>query len=171
MFTHFFEGELLLILTSHPSKFVIRASNDTSTHNLIEHIKICSPNENASTGMLKKFVGGCTYNKAAFYVQILVWIAKRCRPYSIVGDPELVALFKTLYSSVTVPSDRAISRYMKTFYQLCKVKTSRVLKAHRGAIHIGFDVWTASNLLPFLGVTAHRCVDGKIESFILDFIR
>lgn len=121
--------------------------------------------------MITKFVSGSSYNKANLCVELLTWIANRCRPYCIVGDPELLTMFKMLYSNATVPSERAISSYMKTFHGLCKNKTSTVLKAHRGAIHIAFDVWTASNLLPFLGVTAHRCVDGKIESFVLDFIR
>jgi hypothetical protein len=40
-----------------------------------------------------------------------------------------------------------------------------------GRVHIGVDGWTSPNVFSFLGITAHRAVDGHIEAFILDFIK
>lgn len=155
----------------NPSKSIVRACTDNSTHNLRNHIQGCSPEASASSLLLKKYASGCSYNRAEFHVDVLIWIARRCRPYSIVEDPELRDLFQMLFQGVVIPHQRAISADTKTFFELCHEKVSTVLKNHKGAIHIAFDAWTASNLLPFLGVTAHRCVDGKIETFVLDFIQ
>ena len=56
------------------------------------------------------------------------------------------------------------------YYSLCLEKAVTVLKAYKGAIHIGLDTWTAGHGVPFMGITLHRCVDGRIQSMILDFI-
>lgn len=161
----------LLILFRNPSKSIVRACTDNSTHNLRDHIQGCTPEIIGPSQMMKKFTSGCSYTRATFHVDILTWIANNCQPFSVVDDPELRSLFKTLHEGVVVPRPMAISADMKTFHSLCKDKVSNILRSYKGAIHIAFDAWTASNMLPFLGVTAHRCVDGKIETIILDFIR
>ncbi|KAJ3520365.1 hypothetical protein NM688_g9172 [Phlebia brevispora] len=40
-----------------------------------------------------------------------------------------------------------------------------------GKIHLCIDGWTSLNVISFLGITAHRVVDGKLERIILDFIK
>ena len=39
-----------------------------------------------------------------------------------------------------------------------------------GQIHVGFNRWTSPNIFSFLGVVVHTAVEGKLRSFILDFI-
>ena len=79
-------------------------------------------------------------------------------------------LFTMLYKNVDLPTQRTISRHIQLYHSLCMEKAITVLKAYKGAIHIGLDTWTAGHGVPFMGITIHQCVDGKIQSMILDFI-
>ena len=101
---------------------------------------------------------------------ILLWIIKRCRPFSVIDDNELRMMFAMLYQNVSIPSQRTISRHVSIFHSLCQDKVVSILKEYKGAIHIGLDTWTAGHGVPFMGITVHRCVDGEMESMILDFI-
>jgi hypothetical protein len=42
---------------------------------------------------------------------------------------------------------------------------------HLGKLHIGVDGWTSPNVFSFLGITVHQVIEGRIQMFILDFIK
>ena len=46
-----------------------------------------------------------------------------------------------------------------------------MLKSFVGKVHIGIDGWASANVLPFLGVTIALCNKGKIEQYLLEFVR
>ena len=159
-----------LISFRDASKACRRNRGNDSTSALRNHARVCDPRATASSHMMESFASGCSYRREDFHIAILMWIIKRCRPFSIIDDSELREMLTMLYKSVSIPSQRTISRHVETFYSLCHTKVVATLKEYKGAIHIGLDTWTAGNGVPFMGVTLHCCVDDKIQSMILDFI-
>lgn len=154
----------------HPSERCIRSRCNDSTSALIQHVKKCDPQNSHPAELMERFTSGCSYRREDFHVWLIIWIVKRCRPFSIVDDDELRLLFQMLYKGVHIPSQSTISRHIKIFHTLCLSKVVSTLREYKGAIHIGLDTWTAGNGTPFMGITIHRCVDGVIQSLILDFI-
>lgn len=102
---------------------------------------------------------------------LALWIARRHRPFAIVEDPELLAIFEMLYAKVETPSRSTVSRDVREIFAVTHKHIGQLLKAHPGRLHLGLDGWTSPNVYSFLGVTVHRVVDGKATQFILDFIR
>lgn len=47
---------------------------------------------------------------------------------------------------------------------------AKMLQSYAGFLHLSFDGWSARNVLSFLGITVHLVKDGKLLSFILDFV-
>ncbi|TDL13119.1 hypothetical protein BD410DRAFT_735688, partial [Rickenella mellea] len=83
---------------------VTRVRHDTSTSNLKRHVDECSPDNAPATSLLKKFLGGATYDKAKFRFLMAIWIARRHRPFLIAEDPEHHQMFVMLYADVDIPS-------------------------------------------------------------------
>jgi hypothetical protein len=116
-----------------------------------------------------------------------MWCACRHHPFNIVADPELLDLFKMLYSRVEVPHPTTVSRDVREIHRLCKDRVANLLEViltvislfgslichqdYPGRIHIGVDGWTSPNVFSFLGITVHRAVDNQIQAFTLDFIK
>lgn len=158
------------MVNSHPSEKCIRSRTNDSTSALNIHVKKCDPQSSSPVELMERFTSGCAYRREDFHIYLLMWIVKRCRPFSIVEDDELQMLFRMLYKNVVIPSQKTISRHIKLFHMLCQSKVISTLQNYKGVIHIGLDTWTAGNGAPFMGITIHRCVDGAIQSMILDFI-
>ncbi len=102
---------------------------------------------------------------------LAVWISRRHRPFLIVEDEELIAIFKMLYSKVEIPSASTISRDVREVFALSRKHVAKILQDYPGRLNLCLDGWTSPNVISFLGVTVHRVVDGKVVGFILDFIR
>jgi hypothetical protein len=45
-----------------------------------------------------------------------------------------------------------------------------VVQSNRGRIHLAVDGWTSPNVISFLGVVVCMATDGRIHTYILDFI-
>ena len=160
-----------LHVCSNPSQVCKRYRGNDSTSSLVHHARKCDPQVQPETNSIEHFASGCGYRREEFHVLILLWVIRRCRPFSIVEDTELQSLFSMLYKKVSIPSQRTISRHINIFHQLCKDKVISTLKSYKGAVHIGLDTWTSGHGIPYMGITIHRCVDGSLQSMILDFIR
>lgn len=102
---------------------------------------------------------------------LAVWIARRHRPFAIVEDPELRAIFHMLFDKVEIPSRSTVSRDVREVFAATRKQIRSLLRAYPGRLHLGLDGWTSPNVFSFLGVTVHRVVEGKVKQFILDFIR
>lgn len=171
---------------SRPSVKVNRERFDDSTGNLAAHVKICNPKE-MEMESITAFANGSTYSGPRMRYLLAIWCARRHRPFKIVEDPELVEIFGMLYSRAEIPSRVMISRDINEIFNLAKTNVAQSLqvrdmlcsfclflsyfKAYPGKLHLAVDGWTSPNVFSFLGVTVHRCVDGKIQEFILDFIK
>ena len=76
------------------------------------HVKECdaSPHRASQQRTMADFAAGVTYSPARFRVQLALWVARHHRPFKIVEDPELQALFRMLYSRVEIPSRVTVVR-------------------------------------------------------------
>ena len=159
------------VCKQHPSKFVTRHALDKSTSNLNKHLHTCEPGVNLlQPTVLQALTSRSTYTKSAFWQLCVKWIVRRRRPFSIIDDPELHAMFQMLNAKVEVPNRQMISRDIVKLYKQCLGRIQLMLKEHQGAIHIGLDTWTSHNLMPMLGITVHLVHEGQLHSFFMDFI-
>ncbi|PBK77848.1 hypothetical protein ARMSODRAFT_1010481 [Armillaria solidipes] len=71
---------------------------EDSTGNLSDHIKSCTPTTAADQGLIFDYANGHSYSAARFHFLLAMWIARRHHLHKIVNDPELVEIFKMLYS-------------------------------------------------------------------------
>ena len=87
-------------------------------------------------------------------MKIVLWIARRNRPFSIIEDPELLDIFHDLNAACTTVSRRTVSRDVKEVFLLAREQVGAMLRV--------------SDLLPYLYVIepaslgisrqgAHRC--------------
>jgi hypothetical protein len=185
----------LLSLTSlmpykhrNPSEFIQRHHFEDSTSNLTKHVEKCAPSDTTASRQITAFTNGSTYSAPKLRYLLAMWCAWCHRPFSITTNPELVELFQMLYAQVEIPHPITISHDVREIFSICRKKVARVLEVrvcvvtdsiiltsitqdYPGWLHIGVDGWTSPNVFSFLGITVHWVISGRIESFILDFIR
>ncbi len=94
-----------------------------------------------------------------------------CAVYKIITDPELVEIFKMLYSKVDIVSPSTISWDIQNMHAIAKRNVAKSLQSTRSRLHFGIDGWSSPNVISFLGVTVTRCIKGIMEEVVLDFIR
>ncbi|KIJ27719.1 hypothetical protein M422DRAFT_190637, partial [Sphaerobolus stellatus SS14] len=119
------------------------------------------------------FVSGHGYTCEGFRFGVGKWIAKRCRPYTIIDDVELQDLFHMLYAHVEIPSRMSVQRDIHLMMDLTGKCLIKAFAKHPDTIHIALDAWTSHAHMSFLALTAHR-VDanaGVIRQVVLDFVR
>ena len=97
---------------SDDTKFYDRQVHDPSTGNMKRHIKECASNPNHASQQrtMAEFAAGVTYSPARFRAQLALWVARHHRPFAIIEDPELRALFRMLYSRVDIPLRVTVAR-------------------------------------------------------------
>lgn len=100
----------------NPSKHVDHGLNDESTGNLNRHIKSCDPEATAETQLITDFAQGANYSYVWLRFLLVMWIARRHRPFTIVEDPEFCEILRMLYVRVQIPSRIMVSRDLKDFF-------------------------------------------------------
>jgi hypothetical protein len=152
------------------SNSVIYAHNDVSTSNLKHHVSHCD-GQVAPGGCINEFAHGSTYNKVEFCCLATLWVLQCHRPFAILDDCPLNRMFQMLYAKVNVPSASTVSRDVKKVYEITKKNVGKVLQSHNQRIHLSVDGWPSPNTFSFLGVVVHQVQGGKLQSYILDFIK
>lgn len=108
-----------------------RNSGVSSTGNLNNHVKACSLKDDLRSQqdlMDSTFARGSTYTWEKARTLIMLWIACRRRPYSIVEDPELLELIKMLHTRAEIPCCMTVSNDIRTLYQLSVTRIREQLK-------------------------------------------
>ena len=105
-----------------------RARHDESTSNLVRHVDRCDPNGSSATRAMSAFAHGSTYSPGSFRLKLAIWIAKRHRPFAIVGDPEFLELLASLNHNVSVPSCTTVSRDIQEIFQVSREQVATILK-------------------------------------------
>ncbi|KIJ43405.1 hypothetical protein M422DRAFT_127118, partial [Sphaerobolus stellatus SS14] len=115
----------------------------------------CEPALSTESGAMTKFVSGHGYTHEGFCFGVGKWIAKHCRPYTIIDDVELQDLFCMLYACVKIPSRMSVQRDIRLMMDLTGEHLIKAFTKHPDAIHIALDGWTSRAHMSFLALTAH----------------
>ncbi len=98
---------------------------------------------------------------------LLSLVAQRLLPLSLSGQEEFVQFCATLQPSYTPPCPRTLRNVLlpnrcKLLHQL----VNNLIVAAVG-VCVTLDIWSNRNMQSFIGVTAHMCVDYKLEAVLL----
>ncbi|KAF8588340.1 hypothetical protein K439DRAFT_1335390, partial [Ramaria rubella] len=148
----------------NPSKSVTRVRVDDSTSNLVSHKECCAPTQDAGQNSIQSFAHRSTYSTRRLQHLLILWVACRHRPYTIVHDPELIEIFKMLYELVQIPSPWTLSHDIQEVFDVSQ------LEAYNGKLHLSINGWAALNVFSYLGVTVTCCSTEDLITMILDFI-
>ena len=113
-----------------PSKSCVRDRTDPSTSNLKRHVDVCDPSDSGQLedGKITAYGNGSTYSEHLLRFLLSMWCAQSHRPFNIVNDEYLQAIFKMFNSKVKIPSSYSISRNIQDFYSITKANFVRVLQ-------------------------------------------
>ena len=118
----------LFFVASHPSIEIKRARHDESTSNLGRHVQKCTPANSAESRAMTIYSQGSQYTPEKHRMKIVLWIARRNRPFSIVEDPELLDIFHDLNAACTTVSRRTVSRDVKEVFLLAREHVGTMLR-------------------------------------------
>jgi hypothetical protein len=122
------EWGLTMCNYSHPSRFITRVRTDDSTSNLVKHVSHCQPTIGLENELITMYANGQTYNAPQMRFLLAKWVSRRFRPFLIVEDPELIAIFRMLYGRVQVPSASTVSRDVKEIFVMSKICVKHLLQ-------------------------------------------
>ncbi|KAF8587498.1 hypothetical protein K439DRAFT_1337987, partial [Ramaria rubella] len=155
----------IFVCKSKPSTQVAHARQDDSTSNLLAHKIRWAPELAAGNASIKNFAHGSSYCPAQLQYLLVLWVAHRHCPYTIVEDAELLEILWMLFDPVAVPSAHTVSRDVQEIFVISQHE------AYDGKLHLRVDGWAVPNIFSFLGITVTRCVSEDLITMILDFIR
>lgn len=166
------EVKYQFICRQHPSVIVTRVRHDDGTSNLKRHVERCEgKSSSAEANAMTVFASGCTYKAARHRAHLVIWIARRRRPFAIVADPELLEIFAELHAPCKTPSASTISRDMKDAHAVVKKVVIQRLAAVEGKIHVSADGWTAPQAIAFIGVVVQFVEAGLLTVLTLDYVK
>ncbi|KAJ3516930.1 hypothetical protein NMY22_g14084 [Coprinellus aureogranulatus] len=154
--------------------YCTRVYYDESTSNLNRHDRDCPhapANATPESRALVAYVGGSQYTESRHRLKIVVWIARRVRPYSIVEDDELLDIFRDLHGPCKTVSRHTVSRDIIEVHGLTKEAVISWLQKVEGKIHVSGDGWTAPSVISFIGVVVQFVEKASIVSLVLDFVK
>ncbi|KAI1783397.1 hypothetical protein LXA43DRAFT_859340, partial [Ganoderma leucocontextum] len=153
------------VCNDHPTVYLDRIAHEDSTSNLLRHVRTCEPREMPEAEAITVFASGGTYSKAKFCYLLVLWCARRHRPFSVVEDPEFRQIVRMLYARAETPSRISVSRDIQHLLEHARTHLIARLTvcsplilpclALPCKIHLCVDGWTSPNFMSFLGVTAH----------------
>lgn len=120
---------------------------------------------------LARYVNGSSYDETRHRVDVALWICRRRRPYAIIEDPELLAIFANLHAPTKNPSASTVSRDVKEIFGYSREHVVEVLVKVDGKVHLTADGWTSPNTIAYLGVTVQYVTKSGIMTYPLDFIK
>lgn len=176
-----------MLISRSSNEIITRVRWDSLTSNLARHVRKCDGQEAPKTQKIVEFAHGSTYSKGRMRFLLAKWVSVRRRPYVIIEDPELLEIFCMLYAKVEVPHPTTLSHDIREIFKISREQLSLTLEVrdscvmysplltipqkHDGKFHLCLDGWSSPNVISFLGVTAQRVVESKLQRFILDFIK
>jgi len=117
-----------MMFVSHPNMTITRHINDSSTTNLHKHVLCCMPEDSTAATKLKTWAHGSTYTCEDFRTGIVSWVVNKCRPFAIIEDEELHALFLMLDPQVEIPSRHLVQHDIMHLYDITQKRLSDMLK-------------------------------------------
>ena len=107
---------------------VMRARHNDSTSNLKRHVDTCDGKIVYDEASITSFTHGSTYNKGFFQLLLVLWVARRARPFVIIQDPEFQRILRMLYGRVEIPSVNTLSSRLKETHAIAQLHVIEILK-------------------------------------------
>lgn len=85
-------------------------------------------------------------------------------------DQPFLNIIEICNPNVKLVAPSTVSDDVILVHQLTLPSIAKSLQSYPGYLHLSFDGWSSRNVLSFLGITVHLVKDGKLLSFILDFV-
>ena len=112
---------------------------------------------------MKSFASGSTYTRQRFRTLTTLWVTKSRRPFKIIEDKYFREIVTLLNPTAAQHSAQTVSRDVSLLYQLSREKVIEFLAGTTGVIHIGLDVWTDVQMIPWFGVVPYLVVKWKYK--------
>src|SRR5260221_7454019 len=116
-------------MNSHPSQEITRVRHDESTSNLNRHVQRCAPANSAESRAMVFYAHGSSYNAAKHRLKIVLWVARRNRPFAIIEDPELLDIFHDLNAACETPGRRTVARDIQEVFLISRKRLGELLQA------------------------------------------
>lgn len=127
----------------NPSKHVDRADYEESTGNLVRHRNLCDPDSTPEVELISAYAHGAAYSPSRVRYLLVMWCARRHRPFTIVEDPEFQELMRMLYAKVQLPSRVTVSRDVRLVQVEAKIRVITFLTVRRPC-PLGFRMLTVT---------------------------
>jgi hypothetical protein len=79
------------------------------------------------------------HTRAETRVELVRWVSRSLRPFSIVSDPGLQCLMKTGRPGYYLPSPKTVSRDVKTVFAKTRVPIAKLLRVSTWRVFKGLD--------------------------------
>ena len=86
---------------------------------------------------------------------VLRWVVMQDQPFSVVGSAEFKNMMKLSRPDVKLPNRNSLKADIVELWAQSRQLVRRILMSAPGKIAFAADGWTAVNMDPFLGITAH----------------
>jgi hypothetical protein len=77
---------------------------------------------------MSAFTSGSTYTRKQLRMLTVRWVAGRCRPMSIVSDPEFLKIVRMLNPQAEVPSRNTVAQDIKAIYLMANANLKNILQ-------------------------------------------
>jgi hypothetical protein len=77
---------------------------------------------------MASFAYGSTYSAPKLRMKLSLWVVRRHRLFAIVADPEFIEILTDLNNKVTVPSPTTLSRDVREFFTMSRLKVASILQ-------------------------------------------
>jgi hypothetical protein len=106
-------------------KFLKRNARSSTTSNLLNHQRDCSPKSDLrpQQGLMRSFVSGSTYKREKLRALTALWVTRHRRPFRIVQDPEFHEIIRLLNPLAHTHSASTQARDVQRLYKLSRQKT------------------------------------------------
>jgi hypothetical protein len=90
----------------------------------VRHANTCAPTQDSNT--IPAFAQ--IYNAGKFNLNLVLWVSRRHRPFSIMEDPKFIELLRSLNENVSLPSHQTLSCYVKEVFEASQQNIISLLK-------------------------------------------
>ncbi|EEB88988.1 hypothetical protein MPER_12971, partial [Moniliophthora perniciosa FA553] len=119
--------------------------------------RMCDGKVAPDNQVITQYSNGCAYDRGAFRLQTVFWMAESSRPFIAIEDRRLRQMFQIVNSKLETEllGTDSVTRDTRDVYRMAVPYVVAKLQSYIGRLHLSFDGWTAVNALSFLGLWVH----------------
>jgi hypothetical protein len=149
-----------------------------STKNMWNHVKNAHPDAFSvpvPAGAPERFFdeasGPLLYSEDGFKKDLVGLVTIEYMPFIVAESRVFRMMVERLRPGATVPSATTVKRAVMAMFHDERARWRAILQEVPGTISFTVDMWTAPNMEPFLGITAHWInKEWRLQSVLLDLV-